>query len=185
MTGHRSERAFSILPGAIIASMLFAISQSRTALAIDPDIPRIQVGAERGSIQQQIELAAAYLAGRGVPRDEAQAAYWYEKAANAGDPGAQQQIGFFYQAGIGVKRDPARAAQWFGRAVSGGLISAKVNLGVAYVWGLGRAQRPCLCGSTLSRGSTERQWSGSTLSGTHVSIRIRPPERCVSSQALA
>jgi len=142
MTGHRSERAVSIVPLVIITSMLIGIAQPRIARAIDPDIPRIQTGAERGSIQQQIELAAAYLAGRGVPRDEKQAAYWYEKAANAGDPGAQQQIGFFYQAGIGVERDPTRAAQWFERAVAGGMISAKVNLGVAYVWGLGERKDP-------------------------------------------
>ena len=131
MTGYRSERAVSIAPIVIFASMFLLIAQPHTAHAMNPDIPRIQAGAERGSVQQQIELGAAYLAGRGVPRDEKQAAYWYEKAANAGDPGAQQQIGFFYQAGFGVERDPARAAQWFERAVSGGLISAKVNLGVS------------------------------------------------------
>src|SRR5579863_78361 len=107
MTGHRSERVTSIVPFVLFTSILFVISQPRTARAINPDIPRMQAGAERGSIQQQIELAAAYLAGRGVPRDEKQAAYWYQKAANAVDPGAQQQIGFFYQAGIGVERDPA------------------------------------------------------------------------------
>jgi len=137
MTGYRSVRAVSSVPLVIVTSMLIGIVQPRSASAINPDIPRIQAGAERGSIQQQIELAAAYLAGRGVPLDEKQAAFWYEKAANAGDPGAQQQIGYFYQAGIGVERDPTRAAQWFERAIAGGLISAKVNLGVAYVWGLG------------------------------------------------
>ena len=142
MTGYRSERVVSIFPFLIIMSILFAVVQPRIARAVNPDIPRIQTGAERGSVQQQIELAAAYLAGRGVPRDEKQAAYWYEKAANAGDPGAQQQIGYFYQAGIGVDRDPVRAAQWFERAAAGGLISAKVNLGVAYVWGLGVRKDP-------------------------------------------
>jgi TPR repeat protein len=90
-----------------------------------------------------------------VPRDEKQAAYWYEKAANAGDPGAQQQIGFFYQAGFGVERDPARAAQWFERAVAGGLISAKVNLGVAYVWGLGVRKDPIL-GAQLFREAAQK-----------------------------
>jgi uncharacterized protein len=181
MTGHRSERAFSILPGAIIASMLFAISHPRTAIAIDPDIPRIQGGAERGSIQQQIELAAAYLAGRGVPRDEAQAAYWYEKAANAGDPGAQQQIGFFYQAGIGVQRDPARAAQWFGRAVSGGLISAKVNLGVAYVWGLGERKDPVFAAQLFREAAQKGNGTGARYLGIMYHFGLGIPKD--SSQA--
>jgi hypothetical protein len=140
MTSYRSERVVSIVSFALFASMFFVVAQPRTARAVD--IPRIQAGAERGSVQQEIELGAAYLAGRGVPRDEKQAAYWYEKAANAGDPGAQQQIGYFYQAGFGVERDPGRAAQWFERAVAGGLVSAKVNLGVSYAWGLGVRKDP-------------------------------------------
>jgi TPR repeat protein len=155
MTGYRSERAFSIVPSAILASLFLVTGYPQMARAVNPDIPRIQAGAERGSVQQQIELGAAYLAGRGVPRDEKQAAYWYEKAANAGDPGAQQQIGFFYQAGFGVERDPARAAQWFERAVAGGLISAKVNLGVAYVWGLGVRKDPIL-GAQLFREAAQK-----------------------------
>jgi len=108
--------------------------------ASDPDIPRLQVDAQRGSIKQQVELGAAYFTGRGVPQDEKRAAYWYEKAANAGDPGAQKQIGYFYQVGIGVARDPAMAVRWYERAAAGGLISAKVNLGVAYLLGDGVKQ---------------------------------------------
>ena len=93
--------------------------------------------AQRGSIKQQVELGAAYFAGRGVPQDEKRAAYWYERAANAGDPGAQKQIGYFYELGIGVPRDPSMAVRWYERAAAGGLISAKVNLGVAYLLGDG------------------------------------------------
>ena len=115
-----------------------------TARASSPDIPRLQADAERGSIKQQVELAAAYLAGRGVPQDEKRAAYWYEKAANAGDPVAQNQIGYFYQAGIGVNPDSAQAVKWFQRAAAGGLISAKVNLGIAYLFGTAVKKDPVL-----------------------------------------
>ena len=142
MTGHRSERAVSIVFSLIVVSTSLAFAQTRVSYAINPDIPRIEAGAERGEIQKEIELGAVYLAGRGVSRDEKQAAYWYEKAANSGDPGAQEQTGYFYEAGIGVERDPARAALWFERAVAGGLVSAKVNLGVAYAWGLGVRKDP-------------------------------------------
>jgi hypothetical protein len=142
MAGNRSIRAVSILLFAMIGLSLAGFSQRRASYLIDADIPRIEAGAAGGSIPREIELAAAYLAGRGVARDEKQAAYWYEKAADSGDPAAQEEIGYFYQAGIGVERDPARAALWFERAVAGGLISAKVNLGVAYVWGLGVHKDP-------------------------------------------
>jgi TPR repeat protein len=105
--------------------------------AADHNISKLLVDAERGSIRDEVELGAAYLTGRGVPQDEKRAAYWYEKAANSGEPGAQKQIGEFFQAGIGVSRDPARAVRWYQRAVAGGLVSAKVNLGIAFLTGDG------------------------------------------------
>lgn len=142
MAGNHSGRAVSIVSFLIAAMTLTGSTQPLFSRAAEPDIPRVQAGAETGSISRQIELGAAYLAGHGVPRDEKQAAYWYEKAANSGDPAAQEEIGYFYQAGIGVERNPARAARWFERAVAGGLVSAKVNLGVAYVWGLGVRKDP-------------------------------------------
>jgi uncharacterized protein len=89
------------------------------------------------SAESEIKLGKAYLTGHGVSKDEKQAAYWFEKAAEAGDPWAQQQIGFFYQAGIGVPIDPARAAHWYQLAAASGLATAKRNLGVAYLWGAG------------------------------------------------
>jgi TPR repeat protein len=125
-----------------VGVMAAAFCAAGHATGIEPDIPRIQAQAARGSIEQEIELAGAYFAGQGVSRDEKRAAYWYEKAANSGDPGAQLQIGFFYEAGIGVQRDPARAVAWFERAVAGGSVSAKVNLGVAHMWGSGVRKDP-------------------------------------------
>src|SRR5215469_17821474 len=109
-----------VAPGLLL--VLFALPPAMRAG--DPDIPRLQAEAQRGSVRQQIELGAAYFAGRGVPQDEKLAAYWYEKAANAGDPGAQKQIGYFYELGIGVPHDPAMAVRWYERAAASGLISA-------------------------------------------------------------
>ncbi len=110
---------------------------SLAARSMEPDIPKIQSEAERGSIQEQIELAAAYFVGRGVNQDKKLAAYWYEKAANAGDPAAENQIGYFYEVGIGVPKDLTRAVRWYERASASGFAGAKVNLGVVYLFGLG------------------------------------------------
>lgn len=124
--------------------LLFTLFASSGAFAITPDIPRIEAGAGKGSVQQELQLGAAYFAGRGVQQDEKQAAYWYEKAANSGDAVAQLQIGYFYEAGIGVTRDPVRAAHWYQLASASGLPSAKVNLGVLYLWGVGVRKDPSL-----------------------------------------
>lgn len=151
----RGGFAFAALCSQMMVALTVAMFVPRVAKAVDPDIPRVQAGAERGSVQHEIELGAAYLVGHGVPKDEKQAAYWYEKAANSGDPGAQQQIGYFYAAGIGVERSPERATGWFERAVAGGSIGAKVNLGVAYVWGQGVRKDPQF-GAQLFREAAEK-----------------------------
>jgi len=92
---------------------------------------------ERRSIDQEIKLADAYLAGHGVEQDPKLAAYWYEKAAGAGDAQAELQTGYLYETGFGVTKDPARAAHWYQLAASSGLVRAKVNLAMAYLWGTG------------------------------------------------
>ena len=151
MTNLALPRNF-VARGFVASGLLLVLFALPTAVrAADPDIPRMQADAQRGSIRQQIELGAAYFSGRGVPQDEKLAAYWYERAANAGDPWAQKQMGFFYEAGIGVQRDPTQAVRWFERAAAGGLVSAKVNLGIAYLLGDGVQKDPALAEKLFHR----------------------------------
>lgn len=88
-------------------------------------------------IEKELRLAGDYLVGRGVPKDPAQAAYWYRKAADQGDPDAENQLGYFYTWGIGVARDDAEAFRWFARAAGSGCPAAKLNLAVMYYQGVG------------------------------------------------
>ncbi len=89
------------------------------------------------AIRKEIRLAGDYLIGRGVPRDPVQAAYWYRKAADQGDPDAQNQLGYLSMWGIGVPRDEAVAFRWFARATGEGSQGAKLNLAVLYFKGVG------------------------------------------------
>lgn len=176
MKSNSSEQSVSILPFLISFTVLLLTALPRVARSIEPDIPRIQAGAEKGSIQQEIELGADYLAGHGVARDEKQAAHWYEKAANSGDPSAQMEIGFFYQAGVGVQRDPARAVKWFERAVAGGLVSAKVNLGVAYLWGLGVQKDPAFAEQLFRDAAKKGNGTGACYLGDMYYFGISVPK---------
>jgi TPR repeat protein len=106
-------------------------------LVTDPGGAQQMMSAGGASVEKEIKLGNAYLSGHGAIKDEQLAAYWFEKAAEAGDPWAEQQTGYFYQAGIGVAVDAARAAHWYQLAASSGLPRAKTNLGVAYLWGNG------------------------------------------------
>lgn len=100
-------------------------------------LDRLRARAEQGYIDQQMELANVYLSGRGVPQNLPEAARWFKRAAELGNPVAANTIGFFYQQGIGIRADPERAEHWFQMAAASGSSLAKVNLGLMYLQGLG------------------------------------------------
>jgi TPR repeat protein len=134
-TKARIRAEFRVARGVMIGCILFAAQ----AVSV-----RAQGNREPHSIQEQVRLAADYLVGRGVERDASRAAYWYQKAANFGDPGAQRALAQMYLAGLGVGRDPVQAARWLERAVAGGSVEAKVDLATSFLWGTGVKKDPQL-----------------------------------------
>jgi TPR repeat protein len=104
------------------------------------DIAEVQTKAAQGFVKQELELAADYFVGRGVPKDLTQSAYWYRKAADQGNPAAQVYLGYMYTAGIGVPQDKAEAVRWYTRAASSNYPEAKVNLAALYLRGDGVKQ---------------------------------------------
>jgi TPR repeat protein len=113
------------------------IPSSHGVSSDEAKIARLQTEAQRGTISAELELAAHYVTGTGVPQDASLAARWYEKAARSGDADAQTQIGRFYQVGFGVPVDLARARNWYQLAAASGSASGRLNLGVLYLVGLG------------------------------------------------
>jgi TPR repeat protein len=61
----------------------------------------IRAKAEHGDIDAQVALGNAYLQGKGVPIDKAEAAKWYRMAANNGDARAQLWLDLTYAYGDG------------------------------------------------------------------------------------
>jgi TPR repeat protein len=125
-----------------VVCLLSAISVRADANTPDEhpaNVAELQTKATQGFVTQEMELAADYFVGRGVPKDLAQAAYWYRKAADQGDPSAQMNLGYMYVVGIGVTQDPAEAIKWYRRA-SFSIPDAKVNLAGLYMRGIGVKQ---------------------------------------------
>jgi len=54
-----------------------------------------------------------YATGRGVAKDEAQAAEWFRKAAEKGDRFAEYSLGHAYEQGKGVPKDLAEGLKWY------------------------------------------------------------------------
>jgi hypothetical protein len=66
-----------------------------------------------------MHLAALYRdGGKGFPRDMAQAAAWYRKAAEQGDVTAQGTLGVLYSMGQGVPHSDVEAYYWLDLAAA-------------------------------------------------------------------
>jgi len=110
--------------------------------ALPPTIggPTLRAAAIAGDMSAQYEIAVRFGDGRGVPRDERQAAYWLELAAKQGLAPAQFRLGGYYEKGIGVKKDLAAARDLYLAAAAKGNGKAMHNLAVLYADGVnGRA----------------------------------------------
>ena len=94
---------------------------------VDADQYRITA---KGRATAQSSLGLMYANGRGVPQSYTEAAKWYDKAANNGDPLAQAFLGALYFSGQGVPQDYILAHKWFS------LSSAQGNQKVADALGL-------------------------------------------------
>jgi TPR repeat protein len=72
--------------------------------------------AEQGDLRAQSVLGSMYLKGRGVPQNDFEAAKWYRKAAEQGDPwshSAQAVLGTLYEDGHGVPQDYVLTCRWY------------------------------------------------------------------------
>jgi TPR repeat protein len=127
---------------------------------------KLQAEAQNGTIKAELELAAHYMTGNGVPQNASLAARWYEKAAQSGNPDAQNQIGFFYQDGIGVPVDFARARHWYQLAASSGSPAGRLNLGVLYLVGLGVPKDIHLAMQLFEEGARQGNGTAAAYLGT-------------------
>src|SRR5262249_58229315 len=71
--------------------------------------PALRTAAIAGDMSAQYQIAVRFGEGRGVPRDERQAAHWLEIAAKQGLAPAQIRLGGYYERGIGVTKGLAAA----------------------------------------------------------------------------
>jgi len=86
------------------------------------------------------EIGNRYAEGKGVKADMAEAARWYEKAAELGFAPAQYRVGNMFEKGIGVTQDLSVARKWYEQAADAGNATAMHNLAVLYAMGAdGRA----------------------------------------------
>ena len=82
-------------------------------------------------------LGLLYANGQGVPKDDAQARQWYEKAANQEHADAQVNLGSLYDYGRGGPQDFRMAVRWYRRSAYQGNDLAQRRFGLLYERGDG------------------------------------------------
>jgi septal ring-binding cell division protein DamX len=65
-------------------------------------------------------VGSLYAYGEGIKRNDAEAAKWFERAAQAGSAQAQYNLGILYENGWGVEKDLAQARHWYQQAADQG-----------------------------------------------------------------
>ena len=93
--------------------------------------------AKQGQAVAQYHLGLLYANGQGVPKDDAQARQWYEKAATQGHANAQANLGSLYDYGRGGPQDFKMAVRWYLRSANQGNDLAQRKLGLLYERGDG------------------------------------------------
>lgn len=116
-------------PRANIAAMQAADLAGKAAAA--GLIPAgLRAEADAGLAAAQYEIGLRYADGRGVARDLAAAAGWFDKAARQGVAPAAYRLGSAYEKGFGLPRDAAQSILWYGKAADAGNVRAMHNLAV-------------------------------------------------------
>eukprot|EP01047_Picozoa_sp_COSAG01_P062468 COSAG01_NODE_7949_length_2979_cov_8.919792_1_plen_527_part_10 len=113
----------------------------RVAFKAFEELTSVDTGTSAWIVMEaQLNLGVCYHMGRGVDKDETEAAKWYRKAAEQGQHDAQCNLGVCYEDGEGVDQDEAEAAKWYRKAAEQGHRWAQYNLGVCYHNGEGVEQ---------------------------------------------
>jgi hypothetical protein len=98
----------------------------------------LQLAADQNTMGAASFLGNWYSSGIGVPHDDAQAVYWWHRAAESSrlEFNAEANLGRSYELGRGVAQDYAQAFFWYQKAVSMSPM-AKQGLARLYAEGLG------------------------------------------------
>ena len=90
-----------------------------------------RAGVDPASVKE-INVGFMYEQAHGVKQDYAESFRWYMKAAEQGNPDAENNVGAAYAHGQGVKQDMTQAITWLTKAADQGQPIAQTNLGVIY-----------------------------------------------------
>jgi TPR repeat protein len=96
-------------------------------------IKLLHEAADEGSIKAYYGLYVLNHGAASLTPDSEVALSWLIKAAEAGEPRGQSQLGFFYDEGVIVKKDINKAIYWYEEAIKNNSNTARYNLAKIYL----------------------------------------------------
>jgi TPR repeat protein len=131
-------RKIGDLKGANFPAAMRGIGRGYRDCGLYADSLRVFLGvADKGDSFCTSEVGWAYEQGLAVPKDLAEAAKWYRKAAELGNEWSWQRLAVMYDKGQGVPKDPVEAAICYTRDAELGNASSQVALAQIYQHGQG------------------------------------------------
>jgi TPR repeat protein len=179
----RMLKQIVVLAVLAMATLVPLLSQAMTS----EETVMLSNAAERGNDGAQLLLAFEYLHGDiARPKDEKQAAYWFERAAVQGNVAAQKMLGDLYEQGRGVPENLKVSADWRTKAALRGNTDAQVSLGKMYLAGGGVEKSPEKAEYWLQRAAIEGNSEAQFLLGKMYKLRdSNAREQALSGNMLA
>jgi len=106
----------------------------------ESDFQAVRKIAEKGDATAQFQLGSLLAQGKGVTKDDVEAAMWIGKAADQGLPVAEFWKGMLLHRGQGVPKDESEAVKWYRKSADQGFADAQCVLGFAYSHTFGEGQ---------------------------------------------
>lgn len=118
------------LPAALLLIAVAAAALLGSANKPGEELDWLNRLATEGNSGAQLQLGLAYREGRyGLTPDAKTGFYWLDKAAEAGNPYAEDALATAFAQGQGTKRDLKAARQWWEQAIAQGDKEARLHLG--------------------------------------------------------
>lgn len=124
----------------VIAVVLLGVTGTRATDAGNSESPEVQELRRRAQgldAQAAFQLASAYYNGRGIAKNDREAAVWVSRAAGLGHAAAQYNLALLYGKGEGVPKNEAEMVYWCRLAADRGYAQAQLSLASFYARGRG------------------------------------------------
>ena len=128
LTSEQSKRLCVLTAAMLLIAHTMGASDTNTAA--------LESSAAAGDVSAQFELGKIFAAGKGVERDEVQAASWFKRAAEGGSAEAQTNYAAMLFQGQGLEKDQAEAVRLYEKAASNGAVLAQFTLAQLYERGI-------------------------------------------------